>query len=67
MDDVSYKTTTITIDGEVCEVDAVKDPRIGRPEPWQARGNYRAEFLYVNGETYDAAFKNWEKKARELS
>ena len=66
MDDVNYKEGSVTIDGEECYVDVVKDPRMGREQPWQARGNYKKEFVIANGETVDVAFKNWEKKAREV-
>jgi hypothetical protein len=56
----------ITIDGEECRVDAVKDPRIGRPEPWHARGNCKKQYLMAKGPTIAAAFEAWEKKARAL-
>ena len=66
MDDTSYSQTVIEIDGEQCDVDAVKDPRIGRPEPWHARGNCKQQYLMAKGATIALAFENWEKKAREL-
>lgn len=63
MDDVNYAETTVTANGEECYVDAVKDPRLGRPTPWQARGNYKKNFILANGVTKEEAFKNWQEKA----
>lgn len=63
MDELNYAETTVVANGEECYVDAVKDPRMGKPLPWQARGNYQKKFIIANGKTREEAFKNWEKKA----
>lgn len=64
MDNNSVTKTTVTIDGETVELDAVKDPRLGKMGLWHARGVCKKKYITAQGQGALAAFENWEAVAR---
>lgn len=63
MENNTTAVTTVTIDGEAIELDAVKDPRLGKMGLWHARGVYNKKYITAQGQGAQSAFENWEAKA----